>query len=177
LAFAAGLELDIATTRFTAFRARISELDTIRQKHGDAAAFERFVADVELNAVALSESQELTTVVPFLRSVPSDWARKKLQIVLKGPELPADEDENSSHARNTMFELNLAARIVRAGMDVAPTSISHAMAFAGSANASVHTSWRASRAISTTHAGNLEDVSQGPRLRPGACWRSRSPVR
>jgi hypothetical protein len=119
LAFAKeDLELDTTTTRFATYRTRISDLEAIRQKSGDAATFEAFVADVEHNAVALSESKELTSVVTFLRSVPPDRARKKLQIVLKGPELPADEDPNSSHARNTMFELNLAARIRRARLEV-----------------------------------------------------------
>jgi hypothetical protein len=118
LAFATELGLDIFASRFSAFRARIGDLDTIRQKDGDAAALKRFLGDIEVNAVALTESQELATVVPYLRSVPLEPAKKKLQVVLKGPELPDDEDGNSSHARNTMFELNLAARLNRAGMDV-----------------------------------------------------------
>ena len=119
LAFAKDdLGLDIAGARFGTYRTRIAMLEAIRVEKGDAAAFEHFRSDIEPNAVAFSESQELTMVVPFLRSVPPDRAKKKLQVVLNGPDLPSDEDANSSHARNTMFELNLAARLQRAGLSV-----------------------------------------------------------
>jgi hypothetical protein len=118
LAFAKDLGLDTTASRFGSYRTRIATLETIRVEQGDAAAFDQFRADIEPNAVAFSESQELTIVVPFLRSVPQDRAKKKLQVVLNGPELPSDEDTNSSHARNTMFELNLATRLQRAGLSV-----------------------------------------------------------
>jgi hypothetical protein len=119
LAFAQDdLGLDTAGTRFCLYRTCIATLETIRVEKGDGAAFEHFRSDIEPNAVAFSESQELTMVVPFLRSIPPARASKKLQVVLKGPELPSDEDENSNHARNTMFELNLAARLQRAGFSV-----------------------------------------------------------
>jgi hypothetical protein len=118
LAFAKELRLDPATTRFNAYRTRIAALEAIRVEQGDAAAFDQFRGESEPYAVALSESQELTMVVPFLQSVPQDWAKKKLQVVLNGPELPSDEDENSNHARNTMFELNFAARLQRAGLSM-----------------------------------------------------------
>jgi len=51
---------------------------------------------------------------------PRAHAERKIQIVLQGPELPVDEDQNSNEARNTMFELNLAARLQRAGIAVVP---------------------------------------------------------
>jgi hypothetical protein len=118
LAFAKDLGLDPAATRFGTYRARIATLEAIRVEQSDTAAFEHFRADVEPNAVAFSESQELAMVVPFLRSVPQERAKKKLQVMLNGPELPSAEDTNLSHARNTMFELNLAARLERAGLSV-----------------------------------------------------------
>lgn len=58
------------------------------------------------------------TVLPFLKSLETEPVRKKLQIVLKGPEVPSDENGSSNHARNTMVELNLAARLHRAGLVV-----------------------------------------------------------
>lgn len=118
LAFAKGLKLDPAPSRFTAFRARISHLDAIRQKNGDTASLKSFMADIELNAVALTESQELTTIISFLESIPPETARKKLQVVVQGPELPTDEGTGSNGPRNIMFELNLAARLHRAGFSV-----------------------------------------------------------
>jgi hypothetical protein len=43
----------------------------------------------------------------------------KLRDILGGPPLPNEEDENSNHARNILFELNLAAKLWVAGL--APT--------------------------------------------------------
>lgn len=140
LDFAKDLGLDTTASRFGSYRTRIATLETIRVEQGDAAAFDQFRADIEPNAVAFSESQELTMVVPFLRSASSARAKKKLQVVLNGPDLPSDEDENSSHARNTMFELNLAARLQRAGLSVDVTGDADldftCNACGGSANAS-----------------------------------------
>jgi hypothetical protein len=118
LAFARALKLDTSGTRFSSYRDRINDLDQTRELRGDAAALEQFLSAIELNAVALTEGQELVTVIPFLGSVHPEVAAKKLRIVLKGPKLPADEDTASNEARNTMFELNLAARLHRAGLAV-----------------------------------------------------------
>ena len=121
LAFARGLGLDdgaVAGSRFTAFRARIVDLAGALERDGNDAAFKRFMSDVEFNAVALTESNELVTVLSYLESIPPQCAKKKLQVALQGPQLPADEDAQSNEARNTMFELNLAARLHRAGLPV-----------------------------------------------------------
>ncbi len=118
LAFARALKLDTSGTRFSSYCDRINSLDQTRQQGGDAAALKQFLGAIELNAVALTESREIATVIPFLKSIRSEIAAKKLGIVLKGPELPADEDTASNEARNTMFELNLAARLHRAGLAV-----------------------------------------------------------
>ncbi len=120
LAFARGLGLDgaVAGSRFTAFRARIADLVGALERDGNDAAFKRFMSDVEFNAVALTESNELVTVLSYLESIPPQCAKKKLQVALQGPHLPADEDAQSNEARNTMFELNLAARLHRAGLTV-----------------------------------------------------------
>jgi hypothetical protein len=42
---------------------------------GNAAALRRFLEDIELNAAALTESHELMTLLPYLRSIPSDHSR------------------------------------------------------------------------------------------------------
>lgn len=120
LAFAATLDLtDIAArSRFRAFRHRLASLADVLEREGNAAAFERFMRDLELNIVALTESQELVTILPYLRSLPGESVKKKLKLALRGPEEPSDEDQASSEARNTIFELNLAARLHRAGLPV-----------------------------------------------------------
>jgi hypothetical protein len=120
LAFARGVGLDpvFDRGRFGVFRARLAELDAIFQNDGSRAAFGRFERELEANAVALTESQELATIIPFLESIPAGPASRKLHVALQGPELPSDENQNSNAARNTMFELNLAARMYRAGLDV-----------------------------------------------------------
>ena len=48
-----------------------------------------------------------------------DHASKNAK-VLAGPLLPNDEDKNSNEARNTLFELNVAARLRRAGFIASP---------------------------------------------------------
>ncbi len=122
LDFARGLDLDEAVrgSRFTDFRARLADLAELLEREGSAATFARFTEDIDRHAVALTESQELAMSLSYLRSISRDQAERKIQIVLQGPELPVDEDPNSNHARNTMFELNLGARLQRAGIDVEP---------------------------------------------------------
>src|SRR5882724_1835787 len=118
LAFALGLGLDVPSSRFTKFRTLLVDLDDILQRAGNAAALRRFMADVELNGAAPTESHELVTILPFLQSISPDRSRRKLRIVLQGPTSPSDEQPQSTEARNTMFELNLAARLQRVGLDV-----------------------------------------------------------
>jgi hypothetical protein len=121
LAFALSLGIDPAAAgrcRFSAFRARLANLADVLERQGKGAAFEAFKADLELNLVALTESQELITLLPYLRSLPGEPVQKKLNIALQGPALPVEEGTNSNHPRNTMFELSLAARLYRAGIAV-----------------------------------------------------------
>jgi hypothetical protein len=119
---ALGLDDAMAKSRFTAFRTRIVELDALQKQEGDSATVTAFMRDAEVNTVALAESVELASVLPYLESLPLDLAKRKLKIVLQGPERPQDENANSNEARNTMFELNIGARLHRAGMSV---DISH----------------------------------------------------
>ena len=116
LAFAKNdLKLDTTNTRFNAYRTRLDALERSRQQYGDGVALEGFLAEIEVNAVALTESQELMAVVAFLRTVPLDRAKKKLQIVLKGPDASRRRRKLTNPARNTMFELNLARDSVGPG--------------------------------------------------------------
>src|SRR5438876_581506 len=78
-----GLGGGLAGSRFTAFRARIAELAQVLEEKGSAAAFHRFTSEIELNAVALTESYELVNILPYLRSLPPDRAERKLQVALK----------------------------------------------------------------------------------------------
>lgn len=85
LAFAKdGLDLNTTASRFTTYRARLRSLDAICQKDGDAASLAAFIAEIDLNTVALTESQELTTVAALLPSMSPERAKKKFQIVLRG---------------------------------------------------------------------------------------------
>jgi hypothetical protein len=96
-------------------------LADIRKHWGDEAAFAHYLAEIDRNSVALTESEELVGALPYLQSISLERASSKFQALLQGPELPSDEDANSNYARNTMFELNLAARLTRAGLSVEPT--------------------------------------------------------
>lgn len=108
-------------SRFVAFRNRIAELTTIHERDGDAAAFREFAQDAELNGTALAEAHEIVTVVPYLRSAPDRKnVQMKLKLVLRGPERPQDESGSSNAPRNTMFELNVAARLQRSGLSLDP---------------------------------------------------------
>src|SRR5262249_31306560 len=82
--FARSLGLDdaIPGSRFAKYRSRLAELDGVLQREGTGVAFTRFTSGIEENAVALTESQELVTILPFLQSVPTARAKKKLAIVL-----------------------------------------------------------------------------------------------
>jgi hypothetical protein len=109
LAFARSLGL-ATSGRFEVFRGRLAELVAVLERAGDEGTFRQFMADIELNAIALTECHELAMVLPYLQAMEPGRAKSKLKIIVNGPERPTDEDPNSNHARNTMFELNLGAR-------------------------------------------------------------------
>jgi hypothetical protein len=70
--------------------------------------------------LSLTESLEFIGAVLFLKTCEKEVLRRKIATVLGGPVLPNDEDENSNEARNTLFELNLASKLRKAGLDASP---------------------------------------------------------
>jgi len=113
-----GLDEEAEASRFKLFRDRLSSLAQILEGEGGNAALDCFDADRELNAVALTESHEFLTILPYLQSLPPERVKAKLKIVLRGPDRPTREEKGSSEPRDTMFELNVAARLHRAGIPV-----------------------------------------------------------
>jgi hypothetical protein len=63
---------------------------------------------------------EFVDSIAFLKTCPAEITRRKIAKVLAGPLLPNDEDKNSNEAQNTLFELNVAARLRRAGFIASP---------------------------------------------------------
>jgi len=107
----------VATSRFTAYRQRLTELNEALERGGPEAAREVFDTDRVVSGVALGECAELATLLPFIKSQTREVIRPKLERVLIGPVIPTDEDQNSSRGRNTLFELNLASKLWTARLD------------------------------------------------------------
>lgn len=109
-------------SRFTEYNARLDHLIRVVRLRQLNIAVGRSVEE-ELDAkglhyiVALTEGTELGDILPFLRTAEPDLIGPKLRDVLRGPELPTDEDGDSNQSRNILFELNLAARLHRAGFE------------------------------------------------------------
>ena len=67
--------------------------------------------------ISLTESFELVLTLPYLKAIGAGIVRQKLRKALSGPFFPTDEDQNSNESRNTVFELNLAAKLAAAGLE------------------------------------------------------------
>jgi len=67
---------------------------------------------------SLVEGTEFADIYTALRDYDPGVLRKKLRDALKGPVAPPKETSRSNIGRNTMFELNLASRLVRARVPV-----------------------------------------------------------
>jgi len=113
-----GLKEDVATSRFLKHRDRLGYLiDALRQR-GQERARELYDTDRLAHIVAIAESGELINLGPFVQNHKKDRAlSKKLQAALSGPEFPDEEDKNSNHARNILFELTFAAKLWTAGLE------------------------------------------------------------
>jgi len=105
----------VDASRFQQYREHLSRLIEALEAEGQEGAREVFESDQLKSTVALTESTELGDIEPFLQTVDAQTAAAKLVHVLGGPLLPSDEDSNTNQPRNLLFELNLAARLWRAG--------------------------------------------------------------
>jgi hypothetical protein len=119
LAFCAALGLAdaVATSRLSTYRASIDRLIEATRGPRPNPISEQIQGDMLPYLTALIETTEFTALLPFLSSCNPDVLRAKLRDVLRGPELPSEEDENSNQARNVLFELNLASKLWRAGLE------------------------------------------------------------
>src|SRR2546426_6368625 len=116
-----GLDMELATTRFLAYRedlSRLIDVVALRQRLGRLP--QDVIDDLERRkgryVAALVESAQFGEIATKLAAVDADVLRPKLRDALRGPILPSDEDANSNQARNTIFELVLAARLHAAGL-------------------------------------------------------------
>ena len=118
---AVGLNRAPITSRFAVYEDRVRRLHELstRFQSGQLSVQEQTNLRTELseNVFTLVEVLEFVNVIPYLRSQPENIVRWKLRNVLMGPSRPLMEDQNSNVARNTLFELNLASKLSRAGLD------------------------------------------------------------
>ena len=90
------------------------------EDRGGILAYMRSLGGADRAALiwALAELTELGDVRAAFPVIDSAAIRKKLQVALSGPGSQREEDSNTNLARNTMFELSLAARIRRGGLEI-----------------------------------------------------------
>jgi hypothetical protein len=116
-----GLNSAPVRSRFTAYEERVRRLQVLSDcyRAGQLAPADQIKLRTELSedVFLLVEAVEFVNVIPYLRSQPEGIVRWKLRNVLKGPLRPSLEDQNSNIARNTLFELNMASKLSRAGLD------------------------------------------------------------
>lgn len=118
LEFCRSLDLgdEVAGSRFLHHRQRLVDMTAALRDGGPGAAMAVYATDRLAHIVAFAEAFELTLIEPFLRKTDPRVLQPKLRDVLRGPVLPSEEDENSNHARNILFELNCAAKLSAVGV-------------------------------------------------------------
>jgi len=107
----------LRSTRFREYRERVAALVETRKTDGLKAERALYSSDHLSYVVALSEAGEMAILEPFLRTCAPEVVRPKLAAVLGGPVLPNEEDQNSNHARNILFELSVAQNLALAGLN------------------------------------------------------------
>lgn len=120
LEFCRSIDLETDESRFAEYRERLDHLiRVVRLRRQDITlgrSVEQELREEGLHyIITLTESTELSDILPFLRTCDPDVIRLKLRNVLRGPVLPTDEDADSNLSRNILFEVNLAAKLHRAG--------------------------------------------------------------
>jgi hypothetical protein len=114
----------VEVSRFRNYQTRIERLCEIIQKDPLAELPKEIAEELKDQnleyVLSLTESMEFVDGIAFLKTCPAEITRRKIAKVLAGPLLPNDEDENSNEARNTLFELNMAARLNKAGISTLP---------------------------------------------------------
>ena len=108
--FCSRLGVGLRTSRFSKYRHRIAELIECIEKGPDRLPRPHYEY-----VVPLCESAEFGEAIECLQKTDSRELKKKIKAAVKGPFYPIDENNVSNLARNTLFELNFAARIKRSG--------------------------------------------------------------
>lgn len=102
------------------YRKRLERLIEIVRRRREGGLPRELAEEVERDQAeylaALAESTHFGDVMQHLQDLGPTVLRPKVHEVLKGPILPRDEDPESTRARNTLFELNLAGHLKRAGL-------------------------------------------------------------
>ena len=102
-------------SRFLKYRDHLADLVGALESGGQEAARKVFDSNRLMSMVTLTEATELGDIEPFLKWIDRTVAGDKLVHALGGPLFPSDEGPNTNQPRNLLFELNLAARLWRAG--------------------------------------------------------------
>jgi hypothetical protein len=97
-----GLEERVTSGRFQQYRERLMGL------------IRRVEFPTPEHLKACMESLEFGDVLRHARTCDPNALQRALKVVLQGPVDQSDENINSNHPRNTMFELNIAAKLSRA---------------------------------------------------------------
>src|SRR5207253_641949 len=113
-----GFSDEVDTSRFAEYRRRLQRFVDARSQPErlDEVVKEDSDTDRAIGGFAQVESLELAGLVPFLETCDESVLQSKVRAILGGPVLPVDEDQASNQARNIMFELSLASKLVRAGL-------------------------------------------------------------
>lgn len=119
---AAGVKAEAEGGRFGGYVERIrdlnSQLQRVRQAESEGLLFAQLAPDLPRYLVALTETREVGTMVPFLLTCPAEVLTPRLKAMLAGPEFPSEEDQASNQARNIQFELSLATLLSATGISV-----------------------------------------------------------
>lgn len=116
-----GLSTVVENSRFTRYREHIARLQKILAFRSGGSLPDDLAAELQKNnlkfVMSLTESLELISTLPYLKTIDSKVARYKLRKVLIGPFVSIEENQNSNESRNTLFELNLASKLAVVGLN------------------------------------------------------------
>jgi len=114
-----GLGEMVNNSRFSQYRRWLEKLIGIVRKTGPTGINHELRDEILKHKAeylaSLVESMEFGEVMQHLSQMDRDVLSSKLVDVLQGPFLPRGENATSNKSRNTLFELNLAALLKRAG--------------------------------------------------------------
>jgi len=108
-------------SRFSRYRDNLEELvEVVRlSREGQLTAERQATVSQhrEDYLAALFDSDQISDIAPYLDDFEPTLLKRKLRDILSGPPLLRDENPNTNQSRNILFELLLAARLRRAGLD------------------------------------------------------------